>query len=263
MINQARTLLLNRPGASRPLPTYYLEEYVDPLYIPLVLPSYLAQVRDALLGRNPDNAYANFRLWEIFRTIDSTDYAHFVTDLDPRVTYRRRRSVVDIDHQTSYVPITPGNTTKLSFAGEPGSSLVSAQLQFDWQVQVVGALELQITSIQLQRTELQTVTITDGLTSLVPLVGQANLFFRAACLGSLPGGAGWQVTAFAEPDGDINTMIDPLSRLGDATLVQLFPSRAPYDLFGQLWSSPLFIQDRLTGIALAYSYHADEVRRNV
>lgn len=263
MINHARTLLLNRPGASRPLPTYYLEEYVDPQYVPLALPGYLVQARDALLGRNPDNAYANFRLWEIFRTIDSTDYAHYVTDLDPRVTYRRRRSVVDVSHTTSYVPITPANTTKLYFAGEPGSSLVSAQLQFDWQVQVVDALVVQITSIQLQRTELQTVTITDGLTSLIPLTGQPNLYMRVACIGSLPAGAGWQVTTFAEPDGDINNMIDPLSKLGDATLVQLFPNRDPYKLFGQLWGSPIFIQDRLTGMALAYAYHADEVRRNV
>lgn len=263
MINHARTLLLNRPGASRPLPTYYLEEYVDPAYQALALPSYLAGVRDALLGQNPDNAYANFRLWEIFRTIDSTEYAHYVTDFDPRVTYRRRRSVVAIGETTNYIPTTVGNLTKLSFAGKLGPSISTNRLQFDWQVQVVSPLVVQITSIQLQQSSLYTVTITGGQTDLIPLVGQLNLFFRVACVGTLPAGAGWQITAFAEPEGSINDMIDPLSRLGDAALIQLFPNRAPYTLFKQLWGSPLFIQDRLTGMALAYAYHADEVRLNV
>lgn len=263
MINQARTLLLNMPGAGRPVSTYYLEEYVDPQYVPIMLPSYLAQVRNALLGVNPDAAFANFRLWEIFRTIDSTDYAHFVTDLDPRVTYRRRRSVVDIGQTVSFVPTSLGNSTKLSFVGQLGKGVLTSRLQYDWQVTVATPTTLQITSIQLQRSELQTVSITDGLTNPVPLIGQANLFFIVPCVGTLPpDGTSWLVTAFAEPDTDLNAMIDPLSRLGDAALFQLFPNRDPYPLFKQLWNSPIFVQDRLTGMALAYAYHANEVRLN-
>lgn len=263
MINHARTLLLNRSGASRPAQTYYLEEYVDPAFLPIKLPTYLSTVRDALVGGNSDNAYANFRLREIFRTIDSTEYRDYITALDPRVTYRRDRSVVQVGKSLTAAPITSGTTLELVFVGEITQGPLTQQLQYDWVVEQLTSTSVKITSAQLGQSADTTFSYTNGISSLIPLVGQNDLFFRFIQGGSSFDGSQWAVEGFTEPDEDFHSIMAPLSKLGDAALFLLFPNRDPYILFKNLFQNSIFFQDNLTGIALAYAYGANEVRLNV
>ncbi len=259
MINHARTLLLNRNGDNRPNPTYYLEEYVDPAYRALTLPGYLATVRNILIGANSDNAYANFRLREIMRTVDSTNYGNYITDLDPRVTYRRDRSVVQRGNSLTYTPITPGTTLALVFVGELSVSQSVQRLQYDWTVEQITPTVVRVTSVQSGQSQDITFSYDSGISSLIPLIGQSNLFFRFIEGGSSTNGSVWLLEGFAQPDEELPDLLVPLSQLGDAALYLLFPNRDPYTVFKNLWQQGIFWQDRLTGMALAYAYGANEV----
>lgn len=230
--------------------------------MPLALPTYLSTVRDALIGNDPDNAYANFRLREIMRTIDSTEYRDYITALDPRVTYRRDRSVVQVGKSLTSVPITGGTTLELVFVGEIAQGPLAQQLQYDWVVEQLTSTSVKVTSVQLNMSATTTFSYTDGISSLIPLVGQNNLFFRFVQGGSSFDGSQWAIEGFTEPAEDFHSIMGPLSKLGDAALFLLFPNRDPYILFKNLFQNSIFFQDNLTGIALAYAYGANEVRLN-
>lgn len=262
MINHARTLLLNRPGATRPLPTYFLEEYVDPAFTPLQLPGALATVRNVLIGDGSDDAYANFRLWQLLRLVHSTEYAHYITDLDPRVTYLRRRSVVDAGAVSSYTPLTGPTTPKLYLLGSLETPLLPQRLQYDWLVEVVSGLVVRSTLIQTQQTTDTIVTVDDDLSSPIPLAGQGTFNVRIASNAPLPVGARWQVTAFAKPAGDPSLLLEPLAKIGDEALFELFGNAEPYKTFSDLFTKHVYFQYRLTGMVLAYAYKANEVRSN-
>jgi hypothetical protein len=263
VINHCRTLLLNRPGVLRPAPTYFLEEYVDPSFQPVALPTYLAAVRNILIGQNSDDAFSNYRLWQLFRTVVAgTEYQHYVTDLDPRVTYLRRRAVVDTQNTVSYVSITP-NAPKLYFAGTPAADPSSSRLQNDWLVEATGLATITTTLIQTGQTNSSIISTSENLSDLIPLAGQVSLSFRIATTLPLVIGTTWNVTAFARPVGDLSLLLPQLARIGDAALFELFPNREPYQTFSALWTKHIYVPERITGMILAYAYRAEEVRTGV
>ena len=126
MINQGRTLLLNRDGFNRPLPTYFLEEYVDPLFKALSIPAELQSVYEVLVGTLADNAYANFRMRQYMLILHSTEFAEYVTALDPRVTYLEDRTAVDTLFSSSAAALNNLATPiPVSFSGQPRASTPS------------------------------------------------------------------------------------------------------------------------------------------
>ncbi len=109
MINHARTLLLNRSGDKRPGITaavnsqpesssFFMEEYVPPLFHPVVLPAALAYAHGLLFGQGADDAYVNFRAAQYMRILHSTEFVDYVLALDPRVTYFANDDIVAMDN---------------------------------------------------------------------------------------------------------------------------------------------------------------------
>jgi hypothetical protein len=259
MINAARTLLLNRSGASRPAASYFLEEYVDPDYRPLVLPSYLKNTYNALIGAS-DDAYANFRLWQYMSILHSTEFAEYVTALDPRVTYRHVRSVIDTAFNPAYEALTvPANGLTLYFIGSIEPNLSTPRLYNSWLLETGGASLIRVTNLALSRFSDETVTFSSGLSSPIPMVGENDFFVRIAS-DPLPAGANWLITVFSKPVGDLSELETALKAV--SITEAFFPHKEPFITFKKLWQFHPFLQYRLSGFLLAHIYGVEGVRLN-
>lgn len=259
MINAARTLLLNRDGNTRPPASYFLEEYVDPSYRALTLPSYLRASYGALIG-NADDAYANFRLWQYMRILHSTEFASYALALDPRVTYLHDRSVVNTGFEASYEPVTPPAVgPRIFFVGSVAPNPAAPKLAHTWLLEAGGALLLRVTDVSTGKFADNALTFTSELSSLVPLTGETDFFLRITG-SSLPVGAKWLISAFASPVGDLSELE---ARLRQVSVTDaFFPYREPFLTFKKLWEAHPFLQYRLSGFLLAHIYGVEEVRLN-
>lgn len=87
MINHARTLLLNMAPRDNHITADTGAEYVPAEFSPVNLPNELRLLRRTLFGSKPDMRFINLRVRELMGYIHQTEFAHYVYDLDPRVTY--------------------------------------------------------------------------------------------------------------------------------------------------------------------------------
>jgi hypothetical protein len=87
MINHARTLLLNTAQRNNHITTDTAAEYVPAEFFPVNLTNALRLVRRVLFGSKPDARFINLRIRELMGYVHQTEFAHYVYDLDPRVTY--------------------------------------------------------------------------------------------------------------------------------------------------------------------------------
>lgn len=62
-------------------------EYIPLDFYPVNLTNSLRLVRRVLFGSSPDNRFINLRVRELMGYVHQTECAHYVYDLDPRVTY--------------------------------------------------------------------------------------------------------------------------------------------------------------------------------
>jgi len=253
MPNQARTLLLNRDGDTRPTAAFFGEEYVPPSFKAVELPSELLTVRRALFGSNPDNAGMNYMLWHYMRLLHSTEYSSYVMALDTRITYMHKRSLIDYEFGPG---ITPDDDA-LDFSG--GSSLGGAdgRLYASWRITYSGGVE--ITNLQTGFSELQTPVVTDGLTNFMPLTGMSSLLVRIR----VPLTAtSWVVEYLEQPTSELDpiTRAEQLGSIGDEAYAALFPNRAPYKLFKQLWEQHSEFPYKISGALLALVYLTEEYR---
>lgn len=261
MINEGRTLLLNRDGNKRPSPDFFFEEYVPVEYRALTLPSFLSTVYTILMGGvNSDQAFANLRLRQYMTLIHSTEFAEYLTALDPRITYLTSRSVVSDDFAPlieEQMPATSGLV--LSTVGRVAQVGVP-RLQFQYAVEVVAPGYVTVTFLQTNKVVQTQVALSSGLTNLISVPGQSELFFRLGGT-SLTVGAKWLVSFLLEPDFDVTALVEPLTQLGDEVLSEIFPAREPFTVFKKLWEEHPYLPYRLTGFLLAYIYRVEEVRR--
>lgn len=87
MINHARTLLLNRAAKTNLITAETAAEFVPAEFFPVNLTRELQLVRRVLFGSKPDARFINLRIRELMGYVHQTELAHYVYDLDPRVTY--------------------------------------------------------------------------------------------------------------------------------------------------------------------------------
>jgi hypothetical protein len=257
VINHVRTLLLNRTGASRPAPDFFLEEYVEPKYVALQLPAALAAFHSVLIG-DADDAEANYRLWQCARILHATEFAEYVIALDERVTYLHDRSVVNESFGASAEALnSDAQSLEVFFSGkaEVGSP---STLYREWLLELDSFL-LRSTDIRTGSVREDSVALTDELTGLVPLAGQADLQVRLGGL-VLPSTASWRVISLSQPVGDLSDLLEPLGNVAERYSAELFGAKEPYRTFKELWDKHAYIQYRLSGLLLAYAYRAEEVR---
>lgn len=87
MINHARTLLLNIAPRANHITADTAAEYVPADFFPVNLTNELRLLRRVLFGSKPDARFINLRIRELMGYVHQTEAAHYVYDLDPRVTY--------------------------------------------------------------------------------------------------------------------------------------------------------------------------------
>lgn len=262
MINHARTLLLNVNGASRPLPTFFLEEYIDPKYGTLILPMYLNQAKAPLFGSDADDAYKNYIMRTCMSVLHSTEFVSYVYAMDPRVTYLDRPSVAD--SRTSLVAAPANDLAKTGEAEIIGISSDAAQrVQWNWDIEVLSGgptmFVVQVSRRQPYAKQLFMINFSDGYSDLIPLPGQNQMYFRFKT--NIAVGMLWTATAFILPTVSLDTMMQACGKNGDAA-GQLFGNTEPYKTFGDLWKKHVYLNYKLSGYLLAVAYRMEEVRVN-
>jgi len=263
MINHARTLLLNSDGATRPNPSYFLEEYVDPKFSALQLPDYLARARASLFDpKSADEAYKNFVMRACMSILHSTEFAEYVYALDPRVTYLNRPSVAMTPEEAVTTPLN--DLAKTGRAEMVGSgSQVPQRIMWDWDVEVLSggpvAYSVQVTLRTPYQRQVYSVNFDDGHSDLVPLPGQTQLFFRFQDAISV--GMSWEASLFSMQKLNLDAIMQGFESSGSAA-DQLFGNQEPYKTFGELWRKHVYLNYKMSGYLLAVIYRMEEVRVN-
>jgi len=256
MINHARTLLLNRSGASRPPADFFLEEYVSPDFARLELPDYLQTLHHALVGENADDAWANFRMRQYTTLLHATEFASYVLDLDSRVTYLRENSTLDDIETRTAVPLNGlAGTAYILGTLEPSSG--QPRLLYEWTVEMVMPLLARSKDLRTGTIQDTVITVADSLSSAIALAGQQDLNVKVE---DPVQNAAWKVSVFAEPPSDLSALMDTLKQTGGATLGRLFAGASPYDTFKELWERHPFLSYQLSGLLLAFIYRAEGAR---
>ena len=257
MINHARTLLLNQPGASRPGLDFYLEEYVDPAYKPVVLSSQLATISNLLLGG--DDAFNNYRLAQLMKMLHSTEFAQYVYALDPRVTYLWNNSVVEMVYGLIPSPAnTPAVSHALTMVGQPVPT--EKRLSYSYTVAAISNSAVVVTDAVTNHFVETQLTFSDGLSSLANVPDQPGLQFYVAGNNDLAG-CQWLIQGMKTPTSDITDLIPQLSAARSGVGI-LFDNTEPYKTFGQLWYKHCYLSYQLSGLVLAQVYRIEALRNH-
>lgn len=254
MPNMGRTLLLNVDGAVDI--AEFAHEYVPPYYRAVSLPSGLLNVRRALFGSAPDQAGLNYAIWQYMKILHSTEYADWLTDLDPRITYLNKDSLVD----TMYGPAIDANADALQFLGAPGLGDAEGRLKESWSIEQVSASIYHIMNMRTRQTVTHTVNVTDGVTDFMPMTGHAD--YKVRVFTGLATVTKWTVQYLAKPGlaMDAVSRAAQASNIGIEAYAELFPDRDPFKLFKQLWEEHSLFPYRMSGYLLALIYRTEEIR---
>jgi hypothetical protein len=260
MINHGRTLLLNKNGHTRPGATFFLEEYVPTGYREVSLPATLDVVRKILFGSNADDSFINYRLWQFMHVLHSTDFEDYLTDLDSRITYLTKRSIVDNIYGSSGSPVNAAAAgTTIEGVGSIAAWSSRPVLRHSWTVDYSTPSSVLVTNDQTLQSSEEQVTFDTGISSLIPMVGQRDFYSRIAP--SLPVGGQWAISYMAEPPADLSDLLDPLETIGGESSRALFGTgEEPYKTFSELWEKHDYFHYRLSGLLLAYIYRVEELR---
>jgi hypothetical protein len=254
VINHARTLLLNRSGNGRPAPDFFLEELVEDSFSAVALPPFLRIVYDTLIGSS-DNALANYRLRQYMKILHSTEFAEYVLALDPRITYLNEKNILSELFGPSYVNLNGSTTLYLS-----GRVKSEQRLEHDWVVEVIDNTTVKSIYLQENRSSSVIVGSSSGLSDLIPMTGQPEFQARIGSDVPLTAGTKWHVKFFLQPSEDLADALARMEKLSEVTLAALFPRRDPFNTFRDLWKKHFMLQYRMSGLLLAYAYHAEEAR---
>lgn len=260
MINHGRSLLLNIAGKDYQ-PQYLGDEYIEPTFVRLNLPSYLQTARRLIFGSRPERVFLNYRVRELLHTIHETELAEYLYALDPRVTYWPEPTPVFFN-QRKYVrseQIAGPSGARLFFSGNFGADNSLGFAQREYTIRAVTTsnnyiiIEHDDKTFNTTKTQ---VNVSSGLSSAVAVAGtklQVRVGGVALKAGTLmledgyamltealdilsidsaveenTGGAAsvfdgsvWRVTAFAPP-ASIVSLLPILEVMGEPNLLELF-----------------------------------------
>lgn len=262
MINHARTLLLNLPGAGTGFSGHVGEEFIDPAYKAITMPSHLLAIRRQLFGSNPDRLLLNYRARQYLGMLHATELAEFVTTFDPRITYDVLPDD-DLFADAFATTVTPLNatTSPLYMLGEL-APIEDGRTEQSWRVLVANGSDIHVTrQTPPVGTSIQPYTVTDDLSSVIVLTGSGLQARVQPTIGSE-----WLIRAVGRPARELGTILANIAVLGEDVHAELFrigsPAGAtePFLTFRNLWRYHPELPYRLGGILLALLHQTDELR---
>ena len=260
MINHGRSLLLNIDGSDYQ-PQYLGDEYIEPTFYRLSLPSYLQTTRRLIFGSRPERVFLNYRVRELLHTIHETELAEYLYDLDPRVTYWPEPTPVFFN-QRKYVraeQISGPFGAQIFFSGNFNADNSIGIAQREYTIRAIKETNNYIVVDHDDKTFDDTktqVNVSSGLSSAVGIAG-TNLRVRVGGVEITAGkimmengykllteslnmllidnviaedtgegsnvfaGSAWRVTAFATP-ASVVSLLPILEIMGEPNLLELF-----------------------------------------
>lgn len=267
MINHARTLLLNtQPQKNQRQDAGY--EYISETFRPPMLPPTLAPIYKVLFGTKPDMYFLNLRARELLAYIHQTELAEYVYRLDSRVTYATTTDAPFFENAKPKITIvqTAGIPLPLNWGGTFAASDATGitTKQFEIVAQEINSV-YSVSLRTVNSTAAPTVIALSGPTQTPTIkLPETNLQFSVNLQGLPVGGlARWLLTARANPNPAITTLLPILEILGEPLFLELFgvASVEPYVTFKNLWFDHPLSAYRLAGLVLAFIYRAEELRK--
>lgn len=257
MVNHARTLLLNKSGATRPPADFFGEEVVPKKFAPVDLPSTLRTVRRALFGGNPDDAGLNYMLWQYMRVLHSTEFVEYVLALGNRITYLHDRTLLAAPFGATVSP----NDSALQFTGVPDLGGTSGKLYGSWTIERIAPAAYTIGNLQTGKIATQYPDYSGGVTGYMPMTGHND--FKVRVFDAYASTSFWAVDYLAKPgiEMDLISRAAQLGNIGAEADAALFPNREPYKTFKQLWDYHMHMPYKLSGALLSLIYQTEELRR--
>ncbi|HSN70705.1 MAG TPA: hypothetical protein VLT59_04315 [Steroidobacteraceae bacterium] len=256
MINHARTLLLNRNGATRPPADFFGEEVVPKSYAAVQLPSQLMTIRRALFGGDPDDAGLNYMVWQYMRVLHSTEFVEYVLALGTRITYLHDRSLLDYPYGATVV----NNPNALQFVGTPDLGGTSGRLMTSWTIERLAPAVFSIKNLYTGKQLTQNPGYAGGVTDFMPMTGHQD--FKVRVFDAYAAASQWTVEYLAKPniEMDITSRAAQLNNIGAEADAALFPNTEPYKTFRQLWEQHIHLPYKLSGALLSLIYQTEELR---
>jgi hypothetical protein len=264
MFNHARTLLLNIDGSNDPGPDYLGEELVPAAFKSVELTSPLLAVRSVLFGAQPDRAILNYRIYQLLSLIEKTDLQGFVTDLDPRITYKLgAENTLAINDTWEPVVSQYGGTLddQLSLVGSPARPDFTGKSFYSFDVSVESASTVRVNrqTPPIDNTVFP-FSLTSGLSAPVELKYTGYSF----ALNTTSSLAAWTVSGYLRPQLNIASFVSTFESLGDDNFAGLFGTerQEPWNTFRNLWYNSDDAVYRLSAIVLALIYQTENLRVN-
>lgn len=252
MINHVRTLLMNRAkdGAHYTEPG---EEFIDPAFVPRLLPRTLRRAHAALFGSAPDRLFLNYRARQVMELLHSTELEEYVYASDGRVTYLPMSQdtyfsgvfgVSYTQHAGAPLPLTIHG----AHAADDGAGITTNS----WALEILSPTQALLDRLTPPFTSGNVVEYTqsNGLSGYVTLPGSdLRIKFPTADAE----GAAFHITSRARPGEDITARLGAFARLlDDATLSAMFlPRQEPLITFENSYRDNDLFAYKMSGLLLA------------
>ena len=250
MINNIRTILLNEDGPHTEDSTVAGDQYI-PEYTGVELTGDLARIYDVLFGSQPDYEGRVYRMGQYMAIVHSTEYAAYVVDPDPRITYNARNSGV---MDEGLYGIVTGGPSELTINGTLGRPEDTGRITTHWRILAVDSSNVAIDNT----TDGIIVTYALGDTKTLP----GSSFIVAFDDQDITAGDRWDITHRTRVQPDLGVVLSNLQALPDGVLTPVFgsePREEPFLTFYNMFKQDSLLPFQLTGMLLGLAYRIQEL----
>jgi len=254
VVNHARNLLMNVTGSSGLLLEYLAEEFIDPDYHSLTLPSALLTIRNVLFGAQPDRHMLNIRCRQLLGLTHSTPLADYLTKLDKRITYSTEFTTLFTQVRPEVVTLSGDGT--LAVYGESTAPDASGIVYNGFLLTVTGTGEVTVerTVYPFQKVVFE---FEAGQRLALP---SSSLTFK---LSSTEAGQTYCLYEYTKPQKDLAQLAADLTNLGEPVYNYLFGVKLvePFKTFKALWTRKQELPLKLGAFVCALVYRTEIFRQ--
>ena len=256
MINHYRTLILNKAATSRPPKIATLgEELVDPDFRPVTNSKNLQQIRDIILGTDPDPVFENFRLAQIAQILTNSEfYKEYILRLDSRITFDVNKNTDFFDLESMYSVDTQSDSTiRILSKLEPDIGL--GRSVYEWFISAGTGNIITVEDLNYPGSVSTVVSFADGISSDIA-VPNSNYALRLQGSVMPSNGTIWSVSGIA--DLSEASFVDVFDKIAASELVEgLFGINKSGNSFYNLYSTNRKM-NKIIGFLLAFIWELQD-----